>query len=177
MLKVIISRIDSFTELVGKATMGLSLLLVLLVMADVAMRYVFSISYASIRELEWHMYSLLFLFGGAYTLRHDAHVRVDVVYQHFGPRMRALINVLGCLIFLFPGCYLVINTSIMFTKFSWMMGEQSPDPGGLPFRWLLKGCLPVAFGLLALQGVSFFLKNLLILMGNTAEDDTVGGDA
>ncbi|UZP66816.1 TRAP transporter small permease subunit [Desulfovibrio mangrovi] len=171
MVQAIIRKIDAFTEVIGKATMGLALLLVLLVMADVAMRYVFSISFAAVRELEWHMYSMLFLFGGAYTLRHDSHVRVDVAYQHFSPRNRALINVLGCLIFLFPGCFLVIKTSVMFTKFSWMMAEQSPDPGGLPFRWFLKGCLPVAFGLLALQGVSFFLKNLLVLLGKAEPEE------
>ena len=171
MVQAFIRKIDALTEVIGKATMGLALLLVVLVMADVAMRYVFSISFASVRELEWHIYSLLFLFGGAYTLRHDGHVRVDVAYQHFSPRMRALVNVIGCLIFLFPGCYLVIRTSAMFTKFSWMMGEQSPDPGGLPFRWFLKGCLPVAFGLLALQGVSFFLKNLLVLLGKAEAEE------
>jgi TRAP-type mannitol/chloroaromatic compound transport system permease small subunit len=86
----------------------------------------------------------------------------------FSPRTRALINVLGCLLFLFPGCWLVIETAIPFVKFSWAMHEISPDPGGLPARWLLKAIIPVGFGLLALQGVSFLVANVRIVMGRPA---------
>lgn len=165
MLDAVIRGIDKTSETVGRVAMALSLLLVLVVMADVAMRYFFNVSYSALRELEWHAFAALFLLGGAYTLRRDAHVRVDVFYQHLSPRKQALVNVLGCLLMLFPGCYLVIETSVPFVEFSWMMQEISPDPGGLPMRYVLKSMIPVGFSLLALQGVSFFLKNLLVLLG------------
>jgi TRAP-type mannitol/chloroaromatic compound transport system permease small subunit len=157
--------IDRITDTVGAAARALSLLLVAVVAADVALRYFFNYSNTALRELEWHAFAALFLLGGAYALRHDDHVRVDVLYQRFSPRTRALINVLGCLLFLFPGCWLVIKTSIPFVKFSWAMHEVSPDPGGLPARWLAKALIPAGFGLLALQGVSFLLANLRVLAG------------
>ncbi|MFV0420969.1 TRAP transporter small permease subunit [Oleidesulfovibrio sp.] len=165
MLDTIIRVIDKITETIGRAAMLLALFLVLTVVVDVALRYFFSISFAALRELEWHAYAALFLLGGAYTLRYDAHVRVDVLYQHLSDKRKALINVLGCLLFLFPGCYLIIKTSLPIVQFSMMMNEISPDPGGLPYRWMLKALIPFGFGLMALQGVSFFLKNLLVLLG------------
>jgi len=168
MLDALIRAIDKTTQAVGGVAKLLSLLLVVVVAADVALRYFFNYSNTALRELEWHAFAALFLLGGAYTLLHDNHVRVDVFYQRFSPRTRALINVLGCLLFLFPGCWLVIETAIPFVKFSWAMGEISSDPGGLPARWAAKALIPLGFGLLALQGVSFLLKNLFVLTGRTA---------
>lgn len=165
MIGTTIRIIDKITEIIGRAATLLALFLVLTVVVDVALRYFFSISFAALRELEWHAYAALFLLGGAYTLRYDAHVRVDVLYQHLSDKHKALINVLGCLLFLFPGCYLIIKTSLPMVQFSYMMSEISPDPGGLHYRWLIKALIPFGFGLIALQGVSFFLKNLLVLMG------------
>lgn len=165
MFESIIKGIDRFIDTLGRGLIFLSLLLVLIVGTDVALRYFFNISYTSLREMEWHCYSLIFLLGASYTLRHDAHVRVDVIYQHMPTRLKALINVLGALILMFPGFWLIMKTSVPFVKFSWMMHEVSPDPGGLPYRWLLKSAIPLGFALLSLQGVSFTLKNLLVLTG------------
>jgi len=142
-----------------------SLALVVVVCIDVGLRYCFDTSHVATRELEWHLFAVLFLLGAGYTLKHDAHVRVDVIYQRLGPRMRAFINVAGCLVFLFPGCYLVIKTAVPFVQQAWEIREGSPDPGGIPARYLLKGVLPAAFSLLVLQGTAFFLKNCLVLFG------------
>ncbi|EMG36703.1 TRAP-type mannitol/chloroaromatic compound transport system, small permease component [Desulfocurvibacter africanus PCS] len=165
MIRRVISIIDGFTERLGKIVMWLSLVLVLLVCADVAMRYLFSLSFTALRELEWYAYSLLFLLGAAYTLRHDAHVRVDVIYQYLSPRSRAAVNVAGCLLFLFPGCWLVIDTSMPFVEYSLQISESSSDPGGMPLLWPIKAAIPVGFALLALQGIAFLLRNALVLAG------------
>jgi len=170
MLESIIRIIDRLIDGLGRGVIFLSLLLVAIVGTDVALRYFFNISYTSLRELEWHCYSLIFLLGASYTLRHDAHVRVDVIYQHMPPRIKALVNVMGALCLMFPGFWLVMKTSVPFVKFSWMMHEVSPDPGGLPYRWILKACIPLGFALLSLQGVSFTLKNLLVLAGKRAPE-------
>lgn len=172
MFRRTIAIIDAFTERVGKAVMWLSLILVLLVCADVAMRYLFSLSFVALREMEWSAYSLLFLLGAAYTLRHDAHVRVDVLYQNLGPRGRAAVNLLGCLLFLFPGCWLVIDTSLPFVEYSLLISEASPDPGGMPLLWPIKAAIPVGFAMLALQGLSFLLRNLLVFAGVSPEPGT-----
>ncbi len=161
----LIRGIDLFSEYTGRAVSWCTLALVVLVTLNVALRYAFNISFVALEELQWHLYALIFLLGAAYTLRYNGHVRVDVVYQRMGKRSRALINLIGCILFLFPGCYLVIKTSIPFVDSSWAMHEASADPGGLPARYLLKAMVPLSFALLALQGVSMFLKNLFTLMG------------
>ncbi|MBG0775196.1 MAG: TRAP transporter small permease subunit [Desulfovibrionaceae bacterium] len=161
--------IDAVSTFFGRIAAFLSLALVLLVVTDVAMRYFFSISFVAVQELEWHIYAAIFLLGAAHTLRHDAHVRVDIIYHRLSPKRQALINVLGCLIFLFPGCFLAIKTSIPFVQFSFSMHEISPDPGGLPARWFLKSLIPFCFALLGVQGIAFFLRNLIVLRGGKEE--------
>jgi TRAP-type mannitol/chloroaromatic compound transport system permease small subunit len=170
----LISLIGRVSEASGKAASWLSLLLVLMVSTDVFLRYLFNITFVAVQELEWHLYALIFLLGSAYTLKYNAHVRVDVIYQRLSKRTRAFINVVGCLLFLFPGCYLIIKTSIPFVESSWAMHEGSPDPGGLPGRYLLKAAIPLAFALTALQGIAMFYENLMRLLGR---DSRAKGDS
>ena len=161
----LISAIDRLNETMGIAVSWCTLVLVILVTLNVALRYAFNISFVSMEQMQWHLYALIFLLGAGYTLRYNGHVRVDVIYQRMGKRTRAFINVLGCLLFLFPGCFLVIKTSIPFVESSWAMREGSADPGGLPARYLLKSIIPLAFTLLAVQGISMFLKNFFLMIG------------
>lgn len=161
--------IDSFSELTGRAVSWLTLVMVVLVTLDVAMRYLFSMSFVAVQELEWHLFAVIFLLGGGYTLRHNGHVRVDLLYQRLGPRARAWINIVGCLFFLFPGCFLMISTSIPFVTSSMALHEMSPDPGGLCCRYLLKLMIPVAFAFMGLQGVSLFLHSIIEVSDRSEE--------
>ncbi len=174
-VKGLIFTIDHVSELMGKAVSWCSLLLVILVTLNVILRYAFNISFVFAEEMQWHLYALIFLLGAGYTLRYNGHVRVDVFYQRLGKRARAFINVMGCLLFLFPGCFLVIKTSIPFVESSWAMQEGSADPGGLPCRYLLKAVIPLAFALLSIQGLSMFLKSLFTLFGRPIPDRKKGG--
>lgn len=162
-MKSIISIIDSLTEWVGKTASWLVLAMVLLICYDVAMRYLFQQGSVALQELEWHLFALIFLLGSAYTLKHDEHVRVDILYQSrfVSDRQRALINILGTLFFLFPFCILILISGWPFVENAFYYNEGSPDPGGLPYRYLLKGSLLIAFGLLLLQGFSGLLKNII----------------
>ena len=165
--------IDQFSEITGKGVSWLAFLMVILVTADVVMRYLFHVSFVALQELEWHLFALIFLLGGAYTLKHNAHVRVDLFYQRLGKKGRAWINLAGCLIFLFPGCYLVVTTSIPFVHASFSLHEMSPDPGGLPARYVLKMAIPAAFIMMALQGVSMLIHSLLEIAGvDQSESDS-----
>ncbi len=154
--------IERCTEFSGKLVSWLVLIMVLLVSYDVAMRYIFNQGSVAIQELEWHLFALIFLLGAAYTLKHDEHVRLDLFYQsHFSnERIRAWINLVGSVVFLIPFCLLIINSSWFFVLQSWSFHEGSPDPGGLPHRWLLKASIPVAFALLFLQAIAEALKNI-----------------
>ncbi len=159
----IIKFIDSINNIVGKFVSWCSLFLVITVTTDVILRYGFNISFVALGELHWHLYAVIFLLGAGYTLKDNAHVRVDVIYQRLSRKAKAVINILGVIFFLIPGCFLVIKTSIPFIKASWLANECSPDPGGLPARYVLKSIVPIAFSLLSIQGIAMFLKNLCIL--------------
>lgn len=157
--------IDTLNEWVGRGVAWVALGLVSVVFVDVVMRYLFRISFVFTQELEWHLFAFIFLIGAGYTLLHDGHVRVDIIYQRLGFKARAWINLFGVLLFLIPGCLMVITTSWKFTHNAWMIGEGSPDPGGIPYRFIVKGCIPVGFALLLLQGLSLGMHSVLQIAG------------
>lgn len=157
-----IDRIELFIEKTGRAISWLVLALVLLICYDVAMRYLFQQGSVALQELEWHLFALLFLLGGAYTLKHDAHVRVDVLYQsrYVSDKARAWISILGTVLFLFPFCLLIVLTSYPFVENAFFYNEGSPDPGGLPYRFILKSAILIGFAMIMLQGIAEILKNV-----------------
>ncbi len=157
--------IDVLNEWVGRGVAWVTLGLVLVIFVDVVMRYMFRTSFVFTQELEWHLFAFIFLIGAGYTLLHDGHVRVDVLYQRLGTKGKAWINLVGVLLFLFPGCIMIIVTSFKFVYTSWAIMEGSPDPGGVPFRFIVKGTLPVGFFLLLLQGTSLGIHSLLQILG------------
>ena len=165
-LKQLADGIDRFNEAVGRALSWLVLALTLLVAYDVTMRYFFQSGSIAIQELEWHLFSLIFLLGAAYTLKHDAHVRLDLFYKSrfMDARRRAWVNLAGSLLFLIPFCVLVAVSAWPFVSQAYLFAEGSPDPGGLPFRWILKAAIPIGFLLLVAQGLAEALKNLAVLL-------------
>ncbi len=152
--------IDKINEVIGQIFSWLTTLLVILICVDVLMRYAFTSSYAAVTEMEWHLFAAIFLLGIAYALKHDKHVRVDVFYSQFSEKRKAWVNLIGTLIFLFPLCIVIIQSSIPFVLNSFKILETSPDPGGLPGRFLVKSLIPLGFSLLLLQGISVALKSL-----------------
>ncbi len=152
--------IDRIISSIGKITSWLTLILVLVIVIDVFMRYVFSITSAASFELEWHLFAVIFLLGAAYTLQEDKHVRVDVFYARFSPKTQAWVNLLGTLVFLLPFCLIITWKSVDFVQNSFAVRETSPDPGGLPARYLIKAAIPLGLSLLALQGVSIIFRSL-----------------
>ena len=134
------------------------MVLIVLICFDVLFRYLFSFSKNWILELEWHFFAIIFLLGSAYALQAEKHVRVDVFYQRFSQKTQTIINLVGTLIFLLPWCYLVIVTSYKFFNNSWYIREGSPQPGGLPARYVIKVMIAVGFLLLAIQGLSLLIK-------------------
>ena len=161
--------IDQLNEWVGRGVAWVTVGLVLVVFTDVCMRYIFNTSFVFTQELEWHLFAFIFLIGAGYTLLQDGHVRVDIIYQKLGLKGRAWINLIGVIFFLFPGCIMIIVTSLKFVYNSWSIMEGSPDPGGIPLRFILKGAIPVGFSLLLLQGASLGIHSLFQLLGLESE--------
>ena len=157
--------IDRMNAGVGRVTRVLTLLMVLVTTYDVIMRYVFRSSFVFVQELEWHLFAILFLMAAGYAHLKNDHVRVDIFYARMPKKSQALVDVIGSLLFLFPSCFLIIYTSMPFIQASVAVLEGSPDPGGLPGRFLLKMAIPLGFSLLALQGFSELVKNVATLRG------------
>jgi TRAP-type mannitol/chloroaromatic compound transport system permease small subunit len=174
LLKRVSGAIDSTNEAVGRLVSWVSLLLVLVVFVDVVMRYLFKTSFVFTQEMQWHLFAFIFLIGAGYTLLHDGHVRVDIIYQRLSAKNRAWVNLIGVIFFLIPGCWLVISTSWKFVGNSFAMLEGSPDPGGIPFRFIVKGTMTVGYALLLLQGLSMGIHALLQILGlETVEEEQI----
>lgn len=172
-LKFLCDSIDKLNLWIGKGVSWATFLVVILVFSDVVMRYAFNISFVFVQEMEWHMFAFIFLMGAGATLLKDGHVRVDIIYQRLGPKARAWINLIGVIFFLMPGCYLIIVTSSKFVANSWAVMEGSPDPGGIPYRFILKSFIPAGFILVLLQGISMGVRSLFVILGIEFDDEKI----
>ncbi|MGV2988034.1 TRAP transporter small permease subunit [Vibrio sp. E150_011] len=147
-------------DMLGVLSSLLFLLLLLNVVYDVVMRYVFNDVSIAFQEMEWHLFSAVFLLGVPYAIKAGGHVRVDVFYERLSVKARAIIDLIGAFVFLFPFCLIVAWFGIDFAKESYALGETSGDPGGLPYRWVIKAMIPISFFFMAISGVGLVLHSL-----------------
>jgi TRAP-type mannitol/chloroaromatic compound transport system permease small subunit len=157
--------IDRLSELTGRLTAWLTLAMVLVTCLVVILRYVFDIGFIWLQESVTWMHAVVFMLGAAYTLEREEHVRVDVFYRRFGERGRAVVDLLGVVVFLLPLCGWIGWSSWDFVATSWRIGEASRESGGLPYPMvpLLKSVLVVMPAALALQGLSLGLRSVRAL--------------
>ena len=157
--------IDRLSELTGRLTAWLTLAMVLVTCLVVILRYVFDIGFIWLQESVTWMHAVVFMLGAAYTLEREEHVRVDVFYRRFGERGRAVVDLLGVVVFLLPLCGWIGWSSWDFVATSWRIGEASRESGGLPYPMvpLLKSVLVVMPAALALQGLSLGLRSFRAL--------------
>ena len=156
---------DSIANYIGHICAFLMMLMMLNVFYDVIMRYFFRSGSIGMQEMEWHLFSLVILFGVSYTLKEDGHVRVDLVYDRLSAKKKAIINMVGVFLFLMPISLLVATGSTEFVLESYNSGEASGDPGGLPYRWIIKSMIPLSFYILIFISIGFFIKNLNVYRG------------
>lgn len=140
------------------------LALVLLVATNVLLRYAFSWSPVGLQEMEWHLISPIALLGMSYAMYHRADVRVDFLYDKFTPRNQTIVNLVSGLLTLALGV-IIAWLAVSYVMQSYNIGESSPDPGGLPYRFMLKAFIPLGFSLLAIQGLVDSLRSLATLIG------------
>jgi len=157
------AAISHFSTLLGKLSALLFILLLCNVFYDVIMRYVFNDVSIGMQELEWHLYAAIFLLSIPYTLYQDGHVRVDIIYDGLSVRKQAWINILGSLILLLPFSVLITYYGWNFTMEAYELGESSGDPGGLPYRWIIKAVIPFSFFAIGLAGIGLILKSIITL--------------
>jgi len=165
MLQKLEQYIDRFSDVMGWTAGVLNLLMLVNVFYDAIGRYFFNTGSIAMQEMEWHLFSMVFLFGIAYALKEDGHVRVDVLYDRFSPRLKAAVNLGGTLLLLIPLSILIIEGSVWYVQEAFTSGEISGDPGGLKYRWLIKLVIPVSFGFLLVSAAGFILHNINVLRG------------
>jgi TRAP-type mannitol/chloroaromatic compound transport system permease small subunit len=165
MLLKIETIIESVVDIVGKITSIILLLMIFNVFFDVIMRYFFRNSSVGMQEMEWHLFSVIILFGVSVALKDEGHVRVDFLYEKYSVRKKAMINILGTILFLLPLAILIASGSWGFVMDSFSINEISEDPGGLTHRWIIKSMIPFAFIFLIFSSIGYVVKNVNIYRG------------
>ena len=160
-------RLDSFILGVGHCLSWANGLLVLVIVLQVVLRYGFGHGLVLLEELEWHLYALAFMTGLSYALVTDAHVRVDLLQGRFSPNAKHWIEVCGTLFLLLPFIAAILYHSYDFFMDSWIHSERSAAPLGLPCRWVIKGVIPLSFGLFALAAISRTIRSLQAIFTST----------
>jgi TRAP-type mannitol/chloroaromatic compound transport system permease small subunit len=163
--------IDWVNEQIGKICDWLVLLACVVSAGNAMVRYAYDTSSNAWLEIQWYMFAIMVMFGAAYTLKKNEHVRVDIVYMVLSERGQLWIDIMGTLLFLLPACVLLTWLSWPFFMQSFNVFEHSSNAGGL-LRWPIKLVLPVGFGLVALQGFSELIKRVASLEGLKVEVET-----
>ncbi len=167
--------VDALNEWIGRAVAWLVLAMVLIgaynAMARYAGRWIgINLSSNAYLEMQWYLFSLVFLLGAAYALKGNDHVRVDVLYTRLPERAKLWIDLVGTVVLLVPFALFCIWASLPTVFNSWLIRETSPDPGGLP-RYPIKAMILVAFGLLLLQGLAEIVRKAALLRTGSGADD------
>lgn len=157
--------IDKLVNFFGKVASYLVAILAFLVVYDAMSRYMFHSGSVALQELEWHIFDVIFLVGLSWTLQSDEHVRVDIFYSKFSAKTKAVVNLVSMLFLVIPFSALVVYMSSNFIYLSFLQNEISSDPGGLKYRYIIKGFISFGFILLILQALSVAFKNLEIIRG------------
>jgi TRAP-type mannitol/chloroaromatic compound transport system permease small subunit len=159
-LSLVTQRIEALIDGVGRVTLYLALAMIALVASNVLLRYAFSIGSVWAQELEWHLLAAVILLGMSHAMQRGESVRVDVFYADFSPRAKFLVNLVSGLLMV-AIALIFIKLSVNYVAQSFAIDETSPDPGGIPYRWAVKGLIPLGFGLLLLQALGALMKLII----------------
>jgi TRAP-type mannitol/chloroaromatic compound transport system permease small subunit len=150
-------------DVMGHFCVLLMILMVANVFYDVLMRYFFNDVSIGMQELEWHLFAAMFMFGIGYTLKEDAHVRVDIFYEKWLPHTQAKVDIAAALLFALPITLIIMYDGYSYAMDAYEMMEGSPDPGGLPYRWIIRSVIPLSNLFLLLCIFYTILENMLKL--------------
>jgi TRAP-type mannitol/chloroaromatic compound transport system permease small subunit len=155
--------LDRLVLRIGRSLAWANGVLIAVIVLQVVLRYGFGHGLVVLEELQWHLYALAFMFGLAYALVTDSHVRVDLIYSRLPVRVRHWIEILGTLLLLLPFIAVILYYGLEFFHASWIHNERSLAPLGLPWRWAIKAVIPLSFLLLALAAVSRLWRTMVLL--------------
>ncbi|MBR9814976.1 TRAP transporter small permease subunit [bacterium] len=157
--------LERVLDAIGRWVSWLVVAVVIVCFAGVTLRYGFDLGWVALQESYQALHAAAFLLAGAWVLRRDEHVRVDVWYRGRSARTRAWVNLLGALLLLMPVCGFIVWASIDYVAAAWRVLEGSRQPGGLPGVFVIKTLIPVSAALVLLAGVSQALYPWRVLRG------------
>lgn len=163
-MSMLIDKIENLIDWVGRCTAWLSLVVVMFTLIAVVLRYFFGFNTAFYQEVALYAHASLFMLGSAWALQKGEHVRVDVLYSRFSPKRKALVNAIGCLIFLLPSMVFIIWMSWDYVASSIRILEVSQESQGLPLVYCLKALMPIGAALLMLTGISYGYRQVAFLL-------------
>lgn len=158
-----VAVIEAAIEYLGRAAAWIGVALILLIAANVGMRYLLDMGYVGLQELEWHLMPPLVMIGISYALLHGEHVRVDLIHGLLPERGQHFIDLLAALTMIVIAI-VVVQLSVNYVGQSYRIGEGSPDPGGLPHRWIIKAMIPLGFVLLGLQAAASAIRSSVLMV-------------
>ncbi len=169
-VSVAIAGIESFIDMIGRATAWVALAMISLVAINVVLRYSLSLGSVWAQELEWHLLAALILLGMSYALQRGDNVRVDLFYAHYPPRKKFIVDVVSAVLTMLVAL-LFVKFSLNYVAQSYSISEQSNDPGGIPYRWVVKSLIPIGYSLLVLQAAGELMRVIKSRMdGREAQD-------
>ena len=159
------SKLENILVGVGKLGAWLSLPLIAIIMFDIISRKFFVLGSTKLQEMEWHLHAALFLLALGYAYLKNSHVRIEVIREGFSTKLKAILEVIGVVLFILPYTGLIIWFGIDFVSRSFGMNEVSSALTGLSHRWIIKSFVPMGMAFLWLAGISVLLRNISYLMG------------
>jgi TRAP-type mannitol/chloroaromatic compound transport system permease small subunit len=160
----VVDFINTIVRRIAETTAWLNVVLVLVILTQVVMRYGFNRGLVPLEELMWHLYAIAFMFGMAYSITVDSHIRVDIIHIALPRAARHLVEILGITLLLFPFLWILFDHSLGWVREAYRVGETSASPTGLPYRWVIKSVLPITMVLMFLAALGRLIQEVVLLM-------------
>ena len=172
----IVNAMNGFVRRIAEATAWLNVVLIAVIVIQVVMRYGFNKGLVPLEELMWHLYAVAFMFGMAYAVTNDSHIRVDIVHMALPKRTQHVFEILGILFLLMPFLWIVFDHSLGWVAEAYRVNESSANPTGLPYRWIIKAVVPATMVLIFIAALARLIQEVMLLLhyGKEPEDDTPG---
>ncbi len=171
-IEILADRLEQFIDWSGRTVSWLVFAMVLVTFTVVIFRYVFDMGWIALQESISYFHSLVFLIGASYTLKHNGHVRVDIIYDRLSEKGRAWVDLVGHVFILIPVLIFIFWVSWPYVVDSWRVAEGSREAGGLDGVYLIKSVILLMAGLLMIEAISLILRALLKVTQKTADAST-----
>lgn len=160
----VVEMLNGIVRKVAETTAWLNLLLVGIILTQVVLRYGFNHGLVPLEELIWHLYSIAFMFGIAYAITNDSHIRVDIIHMNLPRKAQHIVEILGILLLLMPFLSILFAHSLEWSIEAFHINESSANPTGLPYRWIIKSVVPLTALLMFVAALSRLIQEVLLLL-------------